>query len=144
LRRAQEKKELTVVNDQVGVPTSASALAQATRGVLQKLQRDANHRGMRLYTAGKKASGIYNAVCDGSGSWHDFAEAIVNFARTTPLRNGLRVERVVPVSSDQFPSKARRPAYSVLAREKLHAQFKIELPHWRSCMEQSLLGMTQG
>jgi dTDP-4-dehydrorhamnose reductase len=144
LRRAQVKKELAVVNDQVGVPTSASALAQATRGVLQKLQRDANYRGMRLYTAARKASGIYNAVCEGHGSWHDFAEAIVEFARTTALGNGLRVERVVPISSDQFPTKAKRPAYSVLAREKLQARFKIELPHWRSCMEQSLLGMTHG
>jgi len=144
LRRAQEKKELTVVNDQVGVPTSSAALAQATRGVLQKLQEDANLRGMRLYTAAKKASGIYNAVCDGHGSWYEFAEAIVDFARRTPLRDGLRVERVVPISSDQFPSKAKRPAYSVLAREKLQAQFKVELPHWRTCMEQSLLGMTHG
>lgn len=144
LRRAQEKKELAVVNDQVGVPTSASALAQATRGVLQKLQRDARYRGMRFYTAAKKASGIYNAVCAGHGTWHDFASAIVEFARSTPLREGLRVVRVVPISSDQFPSPAKRPAYSVLATEKLHARFAIELPHWRSCMERSLLGMTQG
>jgi dTDP-4-dehydrorhamnose reductase len=144
LRRAQEKRELPVVSDQVGVPTSATALAQATRGVLQKLLQDSERRGMRFYTAARKASGIYNAVCEGSGSWHEFAEAIVAFARTTPLRGGLRVERVVPISSDQFPARAKRPAYSVLAREKLQTQFQIELPHWRSCMEQSLLGMTQG
>ena len=143
LRSAQEKKELKIVSDQVGVPTSACALAQATRGVLQKLQADAHNRGMRLYTAAKRASGIYNTVCAGQGSWHDFASAVVEFARSTPLRNGLRVERLVPISRDQVPSKAKRPAYSVLATNKLQARFAIDLPHWRSCVELTLMGMTQ-
>ena len=144
LRRAQEKKELTVVDDQVGVPTSAAALAQATGRILDGLRADADRRGMRLYTMAKRASGVYNAVCEGYGSWFDFAQAIVHFARGTALRKGLRVERLLPISSDQFPSKAKRPAYSVLAREKLQASFNIQLPHWRSCLEQSVLGITEG
>ena len=144
LRRAQEKKELTVVNDQVGVPTSAAALAQATRGVLLKLQRDANRRGMRFYTAAKRASGIYNAVCAGHGTWYDFAQAALNVARGTQLQSGLRVERLIPIASEQYPTKAVRPKYSVLARTKLRECFKVELPHWHACLQQSVAEIAQG
>jgi dTDP-4-dehydrorhamnose reductase len=144
LRRAQEKKEFTVVNDQVGVPTSAAALAHATGNILERIKTDASRRGMRLYTMAKRVSGVYNAVCEGHGSWFDFAEAIVQFARGTELGRGLRLERLLPISSDEFPAKARRPAYSVLAREKLQSSFKIDLPHWKTCLEQSVFAITQG
>jgi dTDP-4-dehydrorhamnose reductase len=140
---AQEKKELTVVHDQVGVPTSAVALAEATRFVLEHLQADADRRGMRLYSAARRVSGIYNAVCDGHGTWHQFAEAIVENARHTSMNEGLRVQRVIPIESGQFPSKARRPAYSVLARTKLQRVFDIALPHWRTCLQTSVESLVQ-
>lgn len=143
LHLAQEKKELTVVHDQIGIPTSAMALAEATRQVLQRLQSDADRRGMRLYTAARRVSGIYNAVCDGHGTWHEFAEAIVDSARKTPMNPGLRVQRVIPIESSLFPSKARRPAYSVLARMKMQKVFDIALPHWRICLQSSVQALVQ-
>jgi dTDP-4-dehydrorhamnose reductase len=143
LHLAQERKELTVVHDQVGVPTSAVALAAATRLVLLRLQFDAERRGIQLYTAARHVSGIYNAVCDGQGTWHEFAEAIVESARRTPLRAGLRVQNLVPIGSDVFPSKAKRPAYSVLARNKLQKAFEITMPHWRSCLQTSVQALAE-
>ena len=143
LHLAQEKKELTVVHDQVGVPTSATALAEASRLVLERLQADAQRRGVRLYSAARRVSGIYNAVCDGHGTWHEFAEAIVDTARQGPLAAGLRVQRVIPIESAPSPSKARRPAYSVLARNKLQRVFEIALPHWRTCLQSSVQAMVE-
>lgn len=143
LHLAQEKKELAVVRDQVGVPTSALALAGATRQVLQRLQADARDRGVRLFTAARRASGIYNAVCEGHGTWHEFAEAIVATARQSPLSNSLKVDRVVPIESAQFPSKAKRPAYSVLARSKLMKVFEVGMPHWRTCVQTSVHALAE-
>ncbi len=143
LHMAQERKELTVVHDQVGIPTSAVALAQASRQVLEKLQSDATTRGVRLFSAARRVSGIYNAVCDGHSTWHEFAEAIVDSARQSPLAGGLRVQRVIPIESAQFPSKAKRPAYSVLARNKLKKVFEVSLPDWRSCLQASVNSLAQ-
>lgn len=143
LHLAQEKKEFTVVHDQVGIPTSAVALAEATRQVLERLQRDADRRGVRLYSAARRVSGVYNAVCEGHETWHGFAEAIVESARESPLSRGLRVQRIVPIESSQFPSKAKRPAYSVLARNKLRKVFEIELPHWRTCLQSSVHALSE-
>jgi len=143
LHQAQEKKELTVVHDQVGVPTSAVALAEATRQTLERLKVDADRRGVQLYSAARRVSGIYNTVCDGHGTWHEFAEAIVDSARQCTLAPGLRVQRVIPIESTQFPSKAKRPAYSVLARNKLQKVFEIALPHWRDCLQTSVQALAQ-
>lgn len=140
---AQEKKELTIVHDQVGVPTSARELAGATRQVLERLQGEANRRGVRLYSTARRVSGIYNAVCEGHGTWHEFAEAIVESARQTPLSSGLRVQRVLPIGSNLFPSKAKRPAYSVLARNKLQKVFEIAMPHWRTCLQSSVRALAE-
>lgn len=140
---AQEKKELTIVHDQVGVPTSARELAGATRQVLERLQGEANRGGVRLYSTARRVSGIYNAVCEGHGTWHEFAEAIVESARQTPLSSGLRVQRVLPIGSNLFPSKAKRPAYSVLARNKLQKVFEIAMPHWRTCLQSSVRALAE-
>jgi dTDP-4-dehydrorhamnose reductase len=143
LHLAQERKELTAVHDQVGVPTSAVALADATRQVLLRLQSSAECQGIRLYNAARRVSGIYNAVCDGQGTWHEFAEAIIESARQTPLGEGLRVQNLVPIASTVFPSKAKRPAYSVLARNKLQAAFEIVMPHWRTCLQNSVQALSE-
>lgn len=138
LQRAQQSKEVTVASDQVGVPTSASDLAVTTREILQALEHDSMRRGMRLYVTARRMSGVYNAVAGGHGTLFDFATAIVESARRGPLSQGLRIERLLPVGSHELPTKARRPAYSVLSRKKLLTVFGLEMPHWRAGLDRSL------
>lgn len=140
---AQEKKRLTVVDDQVGVPTSAGALAKATGTVLERLKGESTRKGTRLYQTAKRYSGVYNAVCEGQGTWYQFAEAIVRTALTTPLASGLRLQELVPINSEEYPTKARRPAYSVLARKKLEEVFNLELPHWRTCLAENVRSLAE-
>lgn len=107
LRRAREQSELRVVNDQIGAPTSAAAIARATALILGR-------RG---------PEGVFHASASGQTSWHGFAEAIV-------ARAGLSA-RVVGIRSEDYPSAARRPCNSLLDNAKLRTLFGIVLDDWQ-------------
>ena len=107
LRRAREQPELRVVNDQIGAPTSAAAIARATAAVLRHDRRE----------------GIFHMSASGKTSWHGFAEAIV-------ARAGLAT-RIVGIRSEDYPCVARRPRNSLLDNAKLNGAFGIVLEDWR-------------
>ena len=113
LRLAAERDELRVVADQIGSPTGAGLIADVTAQVLAQ---------------SPQASGLWNLTAAGQTSWHAFAEAIIAGAQ----RRGLlaRSPVVVPIDTSQFPTRAARPAYSVLDSSRLQAAFGISLPHW--------------
>jgi dTDP-4-dehydrorhamnose reductase len=117
-RLAAEREELAVVADQIGVPNSARSLAEAT---------------MRVFDAGlprlAERSGLYHLSATGQASWYDFARAIVGGA-TRP--------RVVPITTGQYPTPARRPAFGVLATAKFEATFGFGLPDWRDVLRKTL------
>lgn len=121
LRLAGERDELRVVADQFGSPTPAWLIADVTADVLRR---------------GIDASGIYHLVGLGQTSWHGFAEAIMQEARRTGWL--AREPRVVPISTAEFPTRAARPAYSVLDTTRLAEQFDLEIPAWRSALETTL------
>jgi dTDP-4-dehydrorhamnose reductase len=110
LRLARELPTLRVVADQHGCPTWADDLAAAL-----------------LALATRKPSGIYHACSNGPTTWHGFAAAIVNEARH---HTALVCERVEPITTAEYPTPARRPAYSVLDTGRLRA-LGITLPSWR-------------
>jgi len=95
LRLAKENKELRVVNDQYGKPTYAKDLAQRTRELLES----------------KRPFGIYHLTNEGVCTWYEFAVKIFELA-------GIEA-KVVPVVSSEFPTPAKRPAYSALVNTKL-------------------------
>ncbi len=116
--RAQTGRPLTVVADQWGSPTSVAALAAATEGIL-------GHAGIR------ELSGIYHATCGGETTWWGFAQAILE---------GLHIPAAVtPITTADYPTRARRPAYSVLSSARLDRVFGIHMPQWeaalRSCLQ---------
>lgn len=124
LRLAAERDELRVVNDQHGCPTFVDLLAEATLSVLD-----------RLYGAGgvrAQLGGLYHASCEGVTSWWGFAKRIVDLAGY-----GDRV-RVTPITTADYPSPARRPAYSVLSTEKLARVFGVRLGAWQQGLERCL------
>lgn len=110
LRLADEHAHLTVVDDQIGTPTWAGWIAEATQSVVQELARGADVRG------------TYHMAGRGQTSWYGFAQAIFSrFGRDVTVE---------PVTSDEYPTAAARPAYTVLRSDKLRRTFGVEVPSW--------------
>lgn len=121
LRLGGERDELRVVADQRGCPTPAWLIADVTAQVLQQ---------------GIAESGVRHLVCSGETSWHGFAEAI--FAEATAAALIARAPRVIPIASADYPTRARRPAYSVLDTSLLRAEYGLSLPAWNEALKVTL------
>ena len=124
LRLAGERDELRVVADQVGAPTPAGLIASATAMMLRQWLDDGDDA---------RRDGTYHVVSSSQCSWFAFAEAIM----TDAAAGGLiaRKPRIVPIATADYPTRARRPAYSVLDTSKAEAAFGLQLPHWRAGLE---------
>ena len=120
LRLARERSELKVVNDQFGAPTSADDLAAAILRVLQQCAQSPS-----------VATGVYHAVSEGVTTWFGLAEAVFAVAR----RRGLKTPRLMPISSAEYPTPARRPSNSRLDGAKLARDYGIKFQDWRSAVE---------
>lgn len=116
LRLAGTRDKLTVVNDQRGTPTSAKLLASIST--------------LAIARVGAETFGTYHATAAGDTTWHGFAQEIV----TQALRAGVirRAPAVVPIASGDFPTRAKRPSWSVLDCAKLERTFGLTLPDWRA------------
>lgn len=117
-RVAGELEELRVVDDQIGAPTWARMVAEATGMVLAACPEGLSDRG-----------GTYHLTAAGSASWRGFASAIVDWMRESG--QPLRCRRVLPIPTADYPTPARRPANSLLDGAKLREAFGILLPDWR-------------
>ena len=113
LRLSAERPMLQVVFDQVGTPTYARDLAAAILKILRSPKE-----------------GIYNYSNEGVCSWYDFARAIVSMS-------GNKCE-VRPCHSSEFPSKVKRPAYSVLDKTKIKETFGVTVPYWTDSLAECI------
>ncbi len=120
-RLAGGNKPLRIVDDQIGSPTWSRVIAQATVAALKKIHPEP--AGLSW----DRVTGLYNLVCGGQTSWHGFARAF--------LPAGLPVQ---PIPTTEYPTPARRPAYSVLACDKLRRVFGLSLPHWQDALRDCL------
>ena len=127
LRLAQEREELSVVDDQIGAPTSAARIAAVTAAAIGRLGGGQGD---------PPASGLYHLAASGATSWHGYAECIVAAARANGMP--LRVEsgRIRPIPSSAWPQAARRPANSRLDTTRLQATLGVTLPHWQDDVRQ--------
>ncbi|MGN7725931.1 dTDP-4-dehydrorhamnose reductase [Luteimonas sp. 22616] len=121
LRLAAERDELRVVADQVGSPTSAAHIADATAAILAQHAR---------------SGGLWHLTCTGQTSWHGFAEAIMAGAVERGLLD--KAPRVLPISTSDYPTPAARPAFSVLDNGRLQSDFGLHGPDWRDALTQVL------
>jgi len=120
IRLFQEKDELNVVNDQIGVPTSAELIADVTSVCLiQALQKDTN------------LSGIYHLAPNGNTSWHGFAEYLLEKGQL--IIDGLSEHSINlnPVTTSQYPTSAKRPENSLLNTNKIVQIFGVFMPAWQ-------------
>ena len=116
LRLGGEREELKVVMDQVGTPTWTGDLATAIVRLIPQLNSE--------------TSGIYHYTNSGVTSWYDFAIAIFEEAKLLGLP--LKIQQVIPITTAEYPTPARRPAYSVLNGKKLATLLGNHPPQWRS------------
>lgn len=124
-RLAREREELRVVADQRGAPTWSRHIAEATAQILAQLGDDR--------AAWHTKTGLYHLTSAGEATWHDFAEAIVAHQRQ---HEAVKVRKVTAIGTTDYPTPAKRPAYSVLDNGKLAATFGLRLPDWRDALRQ--------
>ena len=117
LRLMRERTEIGVVADQRGTPTYAPDLAEAI---------------VRILESGRTDYGIYHYTNSGESTWYDFARAIHDEARGNGILQ--RNCAIKPLTTDQYPTKARRPAYSVLSKDRIERVFGIVPPPWRESL----------
>lgn len=123
LRLGAERPELKVVADQVGSPTSAHDLAHVTLQIVQN-------------KSFPKSPEIYHAAGQGFVSWHGFAEEIFRQARE--LGFPLALQKLLPISTAEYPTPAKRPLNSRLDQSKLKNNLGIALPPWQDSLNQVL------
>ncbi len=121
LRLAGERDALRVVADQVGAPTPASWIADATAAMLRR---------------GIDGAGTWHVVAAGETSWHGFASAIMREAVAAGLL--ARAPSVLRIGTADYPTPARRPAYSVLDTARLQRDFDLRPPGWETGLRATL------
>ena len=121
LKLADTQKEIRVVADQFGSPTNASDLTQAILRVADLLNRRASI-----------AWGTYHYCGRGIASWHEFAVMIMKFARNY---GKIEPPQVEAIETAEYPTKAKRPAFSALNCSKIVKRLKIDLKPWQNSLE---------
>jgi dTDP-4-dehydrorhamnose reductase len=137
LRLADKGGPIRVVDDQRGAPTTSTQLA---RTVVQLLGGEAIDA--RSIERVKSLAGIYHATASGETTWHGFAKAI--FEERARHGNGFVAPQLIPISTAEYPTPAKRPAYSVLSSARLRETFGIELGDWREGLAESLSVLAGG
>lgn len=122
LRLGKDREVVKVVYDQVGSPTWAADLASVIKQILPQLNPE--------------MTGIYHYTNSGVCSWYDFAVAI--FAEARQLNFPLQIQEIIPITTQEYPTPAHRPPYSVLATTKIRSYLDSYPPHWRESLVKML------
>jgi dTDP-4-dehydrorhamnose reductase len=123
MRLAREREKLRVVGDQMGCPTWSRLIAEATALALKQAVAAPDPMAF---------TGSYHLAASGTTSWHGFAEAIVKLMPP----EGKRCALVEAITTPEYPTPAKRPAYSVLGCDKLERTFGLRLPPWEDSLKQ--------
>ena len=123
LRLFKEKESITVVNDQYGCPTHAADLAGIIMNFIEDMENNIEY------------AGIVNYCNSGITTWFDFALAIKEFVNSSC--------KIIPVSTSQYPTAAKRPQYSVLDTSKSRKMFKTDIPFWKDSLQKCLDLLTE-
>ena len=115
-RLGAERDSVNVVSDQIGSPTFAGDLADAIIKIIPQMRAE--------------NSGIYHFTNEGVCSWYDFAVAIMEMSKCACEVN--------PIKSHQYPTRAARPFYSVLDKDKIKNVFGVEIQHWKKGLEKCI------
>ncbi|AXG73686.1 dTDP-4-dehydrorhamnose reductase [Flavobacterium arcticum] len=112
IRLGKERDSLSVVNDQTGTPTNANDLADAL---------------LKIIASGKHEYGIYHYSNEGVATWYDFAKKIFEV-------NNITID-LKPITTEQYPTPAKRPVYSVMDKSKIKHAFGIDIKQWEDSLQ---------
>jgi len=115
LKLGSERPSLNIIADQIGTPTYAIDLASCILNIIKN---------------NITAYGLYHYSNEGVTSWYDFAKAIFDISKTSV--------KVLPITSSEYPTKAIRPAFSVMDKSKIKQMMNFEIPYWRDSLEKCL------
>ena len=115
-RLSQEIEEFKVVADQIGAPTSNRFIAEQIKFIIPQLNQN--------------NTGIYHLVPDGSCSWHELAKEIIG-----QTNSQFNLENLHAITTDEFPTKTKRPKNSILNNAKIKQTFNLECNHWQTELE---------
>jgi dTDP-4-dehydrorhamnose reductase len=121
LRLGKEKKKIGVISDQLGTPTFAKDLAETCLEILCAKNLS------KISSKGR----LYHYTNEGVTSWYDFAIAIMEMS-------GIQC-KVLPIQTNEYPTLAKRPQYSVLNKSKIKKSFALEISHWRTALANCIL-----
>ena len=110
---SQEHDELKVVGDQFGVPTSNQFIAEQIKHIIPQLHEN--------------NTGVYHLVPEGSCSWHEFANEIISHTN-----DQFNLDNLLPITTDEFPTKTQRPKNSILNNAKIKEIFNFAFNHWQT------------
>ena len=120
LRVMNSRPEVRVVNDQFGTPTHAADIAATI---------------IKIINCGKWMSGVFHFTNEGSISWFDFAQEIKRLSGSSC--------NIVPIPTEEYPTPAKRPAYTILDKTKIQATYGISLVPWQESLQQCMLRLSQ-
>jgi dTDP-4-dehydrorhamnose reductase len=121
LKLGSERDELKIIADQVGTPTYGIDLADCI---------------LQIVESGTEKYGIYHYSNEGVTSWYDFAVGIFQLSNTSVKAH--------PINTSEYPTKARRPAFSVMDKSNIKGTLGIEIPYWRDSLETCIRNLQQG
>ena len=124
-RLARERERLRVVGDQLGCPTWSRMIAETTALVLKQVKSDPDRSAF---------NGVYHVAAGGFTSWHGFASRIIELMPAAERK----CRAVEAITTADYPTPAKRPAYSVLDCDKLQRTFGLRLPAWETSLKQVL------
>ncbi|HEX5686280.1 MAG TPA: dTDP-4-dehydrorhamnose reductase [Ideonella sp.] len=126
LRLAGEREQLKVIDDQIGAPTGADLLADATaHGLRSMAQRD-------------DLGGLYHLVAGGETSWHGYARYVIEWARARGHAIKVPADQVLPIPTSAYPTPAARPLNSRLDTARFQRDFGLRLPDWQAGVQRML------
>lgn len=129
LRLGETREALNIVADQFGAPTSAALIADITAQIVGQYQRK-GEKGFPF--------GLYNLVAAGETHWCDYAKAVIEAAHLAGRSLKLKPECIYPITTEEYPVPAPRPANSRLSTEKLKQVFGLNVPHWQTGLNHAL------
>ena len=125
LALSQQREELSIIDDQIGAPTSAELIADVSAHAIVQTLRD------------QTKIGIYHLVASGETSWFEYASYI--FEQAKNLGVNLAIQQVNPIPTAAYPTPAKRPHNSRLNNQKIQHAFQIYLPDWKVHVQRTLI-----
>jgi len=123
LKLFKEREIVRVVDDQWGSPTYTADLAGAI---------------LKIIKSGSDKFGIYHFTNEGVIIWYEFARAIYDKAKRLGVLRGSRKVEIKPIKTDEYPTAAVRPKYSVLSKDKIKKEFNLKIRNWDEALEDFL------